>query len=129
MFKKKYIAVSLLKENESYSVLKIIRFNPLNPIIKGKRIDTKNPTFSKGLKTFFYLDNKGNQLSFNSIEISNMDTKIIDDILSKKVISELTKDMSGSDFRKKIIDMLTGGLIGGLISFIISAFLFGGIVV
>ena len=129
MFKKKYIAVLLLKEKGSYSVSRILRFNPLKPIINGKRIDTDNPTFSKRLKTFFYLDSKGNQLSFNSIEISNMDTKIIDDILSKKVISELTKDMSGSDFRKKIIDMITGALIGGLTTFIIAGFVFGGFAV
>ena len=129
MFKKKYIAVFLLKEKESYSVLKIIRFNPLNPIINGKRIDTNNPTFSKGLKTFFYLESKGNQLSFNSIELSNMDIKIIDDILSKKVISELTKDMSGSNLRRKIFDMITGALIGGLTSFIIAGFIFGGFAV
>ena len=129
MFRKKYIAVFLLKEKESYSVSKIIRFNPLKPIINGKRINTDNPTFSKRLKTFFYLDNKGNQLSFNSNEVSNMDTKIIDDILSKKVISELTKDMSGSNFRQKIYDIITGALIGGLTSFIIAGFVFGGFVV
>ncbi len=129
MFNKKYIAVFLLNEKGSYSVSKIIRFNPLEPMINGKRIDTDNPTFSKRLKTFFYLDSKGKQLSFNSIDISNMDTKIIDGILEQKVISELTKDMSGSNFRQKIFDLLTGALIGGLTSFIIAGFVFGGFAV
>lgn len=126
MFKKKYIIVKLIKEQNSYSIVGVSRFNPEKPIKKGTRIDIQNPSFTKGLKIYFYMDNKGNQLSFAKVNPNNNDTKIIDDILAGKVISELTKDMTGKDMKQKLIDMITGALVGGLSTFIIAGFVFGG---
>lgn len=126
MFKTKYIAVFLIKEHETYEINKAIRFNPLDPIIDGITIDIDNPSFTKKLKSFFYIDNDKNQLSFEKGKPSNIDTKIIDDILQKKIISELTKDMIATNFGKRIFDILTGALIGGLSTFIVAGFVFGG---
>lgn len=129
MFKTKYIAVFLIKEHETYNINKAIRFNPLDPIINGLTIDIDNPSFTKKLKSFFFIDNNNNQLSFKKGKPSNIDTKIIDDILQKKIISELTKDMVATNFGKRIFDILTGALIGGLSTFIVAGFVFGGFII
>lgn len=126
MFNKKYIAVFLIKEQNSYSINRVIRFNPIKPIIKGNNIDIQNPTFTKRLKVYFYIDNDGKQLSFEKGKPSNIDKKVIDDILAKGIISDLTKDMLGSNLKQKLLDMILGGILGGLITFIVSAFVFGG---
>lgn len=129
MFSKKYIVVSVIKEQNTYEIVNSVRINPIKPLYKGNNIEIKNPSFTKRLKVFFYIDNNGNQLSFGNNKPTNIDTKVIDDILSGKVISELTKNMTGKNIRQKIFDMIFGGLIGGLSTFIASAFIFGGIVI
>ena len=129
MFNKKYIMVKVIKEQNSYSIRKAIRINPDKPIYKGITIDIQNPTFTKKLKSFFYVDAKGNQLSFGKVNPNNTDAKVIDDMLAGKVIADLTKDMTGKDIKQKIFDIITGALLGGLTSFIIAGFVFGGFVI
>ena len=128
--KKKYIAIFLTKEKNSYTITKAKRFNPSNKkFIDSNLIDISNYTFSKGLKNYYYLD-KDNKLQLNfdiNQKLPNIDIKAVDDVLVRSIISQLTKDMSGSNLGKKIFDIIIGLVIGGLVGFIASGIAFGGI--
>ncbi len=129
MFKKKYIAVFLTKEQNSYTITKAKRFTPSSEkFIKVNLIDISNYTFSKGLRNYYYIDKANKlQLSFIKIEKINVDIKAVDDVLAREIISQLTKDMSGVNLTKRLIDIILGAVIGGLIGFIASGIAFGGI--
>lgn len=129
MFKKKYIAVFLIREQGSYNINSMRRIKPLTKTIKGIPIDTSIQTYSKGLKLYFCIDlTSKKQITFDKDNKPNINTKVIDDILAQKIISELTRDMSGSNFKNRLYDIITGGLIGGLTGFIVAGFVFGGFV-
>lgn len=128
MFNKKYIMVSVIKELGGFSINKMKVFKPSEnskTIIEGITIDTDNPTISKRLKIYFYF-NKGKQLSFIKGKPNNYDKGVVDDMLCKGIISEFTKAISRKNTKQKIFDLIIGSLFGGLITFIISAFVFGG---
>lgn len=126
MFGKKYIMVSVIKEQNTYSITKAQRFNPDNPVIKGNKINVDNPTFTKRLKLFFYMDKSGKQLNFLKGKSINYDKDVIDDFLSKGIIADFAKGLTQKNTKQKIFDLITGALLGGLITFIVSAFVFGG---
>ncbi len=122
MLKQKYIMVLLIKEQESYTISKEIRINPSKKEYKGYPIDISSYSYRKGLKKFFFFDlNKGIQLYIQNGKLPNINTKIIDDILAKKIISELTSDINGMNFKEKIFNFIIGSAIGGLIGYIIGS--------
>jgi len=129
MFKKKYIAIFLTKEKNSYTITKAKRFTPSSEkFIKSNLIDISNYTFSKGLRNYYYIDNANKlQLSFNNGISQKIDIKAIDDVLVRSIISQLTKDMSGTNLTKRLFDIIIGLVIGGLVGFIASGIAFGGI--
>lgn len=128
MFNKKYIMVKVIKELGGFSINEMKVFKPSDDsktVIDGLTIDTDNPTFSRRLKLFFYF-NKGKQLSFIKGKPNNYNKAVVDDLLCRGIISEFTKGMSQKNTKQKFIDLITGGVVGGLIAFIVSAFVFGG---
>ena len=129
MFKKKYIAIFLTKEKNSYTITKAKRFTPSSTkFIESNLIDISNYTFSKGLRNYYYIDNANKlQLSFNNGISQKIDIKAIDDVLVRSIISQLTKDMSGTNLTKRLFDIIIGLVIGGLVGFIASGIAFGGI--
>jgi len=129
MFKKKYIAVFLTKEQNSYTITKAKRFKPSDDkFIETNLLDISDYTYSKGLRNYFFIDKSNKlQLSFVKGKIPNIDVKAVDNILAKNLMSQLTKDMSGIDLTKRIIDIILGLIIGGLVGFIASGIAFGGI--
>jgi len=130
MFKKKYIAVFLTKEQNSYTITKAKRFNPLDDkFIERNLLNISDYTFSKGLRNYYFIDKSNKlQLSFDIYnKLPNIDVKAVDDTLARNIMCQLTKDMSGVNITKRIIDIILGLIIGGLIGFIISGIVFGGI--
>lgn len=129
MFKKKYIAIFLTKEQNSYTIIKAKRFKPSDSkFIEQYLIDISNYTFSKGLRNYFYIDISNRlQLSFNNENVPNIDIKAIDDVLVRSIITQLTKDMSGTNLTKRLFDIIIGLVIGGLVGFIASGIYYGGI--
>lgn len=129
MFKKKYIAIFLTKEKNSYTITKARRFKPSNEkFLEVNLIDISNYTFSKGLRNYYYIDNSNKlQLSFNNKINPKIDIKAIDDVLVRSIISQLTKDMSGINMTKRLFDIIIGLIIGGLVGFIASGIYYGGV--
>jgi len=129
--KKRYLAIFLIKEQNSFTIVGKKLFNPNNPEIsysgKAYIIKTDKSTYSKGLTQFYFLikDTK-QQLLFSKHEKSDLiDTALVDSILSKKIIKQLTSDLGNTDYRSIIFYLIIGLTIGGLIGFIIGKGGFG----
>ena len=124
--KKRYLAVFLIKEQNTYSIIGKKVFNPLKPSLEYSGntyiINSETPTFTKGLFLFFYIDtDEKKQLLFvkkNKNE-KQVDTEIVDLIMSKKIIKQLTSDLGNTDFTTIILYLIIGGAIGGLLGYII----------
>lgn len=130
MLKKKYIAIFLIKEKEIYTVLKKKTFKPTNSEIsyrdKTYTINVSNPTYSKLLKSFFFIDiNKSVncQLSFyKDKNDSNITAEIIDMIISKSIIKQLTSNLTDTAFKMNLMYIAFGMILGGLIGWIAGGF-------
>jgi len=130
MLKKKYIVKFLIKEKEIYTVIRSKRIQPTKPEInfrdKTYTIDITNPTYSKVLKLFFFIDIKKSvncQLTFNKTEkTSKITPEIIDMIVSKNIIKQLTSNLTDTAFKTNLMYVLFGLIIGGLIGWIAGGF-------
>lgn len=129
MNKKKYIIVLVQEQQGIFSILKKKKFNPISPEITYKKkaftIDVNTPSYSKGLKFFYFVDIKSGQLTYYSDINSDANPEIVDMILYKKIISQLTANMSGDAYKLNIITLVIGGAMGGLLGYIIGAGGFG----
>lgn len=130
MLKKKYIVRFLVKENDIYTVIKSKRIKPTDKEIsfrdKGYIINITNPTYSKVLKLFFFIDiNKSDdcQLSFvkkkNTSKISPDD---IDMVIGKHIIKQLTSNLTDTAFKTNLMYVLFGLALGGAIGWIAGGF-------
>lgn len=125
--KKKYIAVFLVRQENSYSILAKKRFSPTNKTIKYKKgsyiIDVSTPTYTKGLKLFYFIEYDKSQLFFDKNKVQSIvSPKVVDLIMSQKIVSELTSNLSGSAFKLNILTLLFGGIMGGLIGYIVAGY-------
>lgn len=128
MFKKrkKYIAIFLLKEQNTYTVIKHKKFKPTITEIKVSKDKTKTinvsiPIYSKGLKLYYFIDIDKGQLFFDKKKdiISN---EILDLIISKSIIRQLTMNLSDTAFKMNLMYIFIGLIIGGLIGWIAGGF-------
>lgn len=126
--KKKYIAVFLIKDQNSYSIEKKKRFNPSNKEITFRNktyiINPSISTFSKGLKKFFLIDINitSGHLLFRKGKESVITPEIIDMIISKKIIHQLTSNLTDTAIKMNIMMIIIGAVIGGLIGWIAGGF-------
>lgn len=123
--RKKYIAVFLIKEQLTYTILSVKRFIPSESTVRFKDktfvITINKPTYSKGMKLFYFVDIEVGQLNFDNTKKSNINPKAIDMILSQKIITELTNNLSGS-FKMNLYNIIIGLLIGALGGFIVGGY-------
>lgn len=128
MLKKKYKAIFLIKEQNSYTIVYQKTFNPTIETINFKKesfpIDISTYTFTKGLTSFYCFNIKNkNQIVFQNSKNPSIDTKTINKMLEQNIIGQLTSDLTNSSFKTTIFNIIIGLLIGGLFGYI-----FGGIV-
>ena len=124
--RKKYIAVFLMKEQNTYNIIGRKLFKPTSDSLNYKGnsyiFKVSTPTYSKGLKLFFFLDMESKkQLLFVKNKSDDIDTEVIDLILSKKIIKQLTSELGGIDFKITIFYLIIGLAIGGMIGYIIGS--------
>jgi len=133
--RKKYIAVFLIREQNSYSVLKSKKFNPEAKTIRFKKgsshqIDASNPTYSRGLKMFYFIDINEGQLTFNGEERENeINPELLDMIIEQNIIRQITSNFGEKMFGGQIINLIVALLFGVTIGFLIAGFVFGGFTV
>lgn len=122
--RKKYIAIFLIKEQNTYTIVGKKFFDPTKESMEYKNntyiFNHSIPTYSKGLKLLFFLDkDTKKQLLFVKNKNDNIDTEIIDLIMSKKIIKQLTSELGGVDFTSILLYVGVGLALGGMIGYII----------
>jgi len=125
--RKKYIIIFMIKEQNLYTEIKRKRFNPINTEINFKdktySIDVSKYSYSKGLKLFFFIDIRKSvecQLYFNDTKNkSKITPEILDMIISKKIIHQLTYNLTDKAIKLNLMMIIIGACIGGLIGYII----------
>jgi len=125
---KKYVAVFLIKEQQSYSVVFKIRFNPTNKILSYKKrsypIKIDFPTYIIGLKLYYFIEINRGQIIFDKTKDPTMDPKLLDMLISQEIISQLTDNLSGNAFKMSLYNILIGVVMGAL-----GGYIAGGIVI
>lgn len=121
--KKRYIAVFVIKEQEVRVVLRKRRFKASNSTVRYKKrtfpIDVSHPTYAKGLKLFYFIDIKDGQVLLNEVtEESVINPEILDIILARKIVSQLTSNLANTETKMKVLSVLLGIIIGALGGFI-----------
>ena len=125
--KNKYKAVFLIKREGSYCIVKKKRFIPSRLNIRYKKgsypIDVSIPTYIKGLKMFYFIEVDKTQLFFAKNKNESMiSPKIIDMIMSQKIVSQLTSNLGGSALKMSILTLIFGGIMGALIGYIVAGY-------
>lgn len=125
--RKKYYAVFLIKEQNTYNVLRRKKFNPESKIIRYKKgntheVDVSIPTYSKGLSLYFLIDINEGQLEFGNHRKGKVNPELIDMVMQQSIIKQLTSNLSQQLFGGQIMSVITALLMGGLVGFIIGAF-------
>ena len=125
--KNKYKAIFLIKREGSYSIIGKRRFNPSNKMIRFKKasyiIDVSRPTFIRALKMFYFIEKDKTQLFFGkNTEGTGVSPQVVDMIMSQKIVHDLTTNLAGNAFAINIMTLIFGGLMGGLIGFIIAGY-------
>ena len=130
MLKKKYIVIFLIKEHQSYTEIKRKRINPNSTEInfnnKSYPIMINLHSYSKGLKYYYFIDTTKKikcQIFFNKTKKdSDVSLEIIDMIISKHIVKQLTSNLTDSAFRTNLMYVLFGLLLGGCIGWIAGGF-------
>lgn len=122
--KKKYIVVFLTQEQSTYSVLKIKKFNPSIDTVKYLKntypINVSIPTYTRLLKLYYFIDIKEGQISFNKNNNKSLiSPEIIDLIVSRKIIHQLTSNLTDTAIKMNLMMIIIGATIGGLLGWII----------
>ena len=123
LFKKKYIMVLVQEQQGIFSILKKKAFNPIEPKISYKKhaytVDVNTPSYSRRLNFFYFVDIKKGQLTFYEDINSDVNSEIVDMIIFKKIVSQLTANLSGDAYKLNIIVLVVGAIMGGLFGFIL----------
>ncbi len=123
--KNRYLAIFLLKKQNSYSIDGKKLFNPIDKSVEYKGntyiLNTSVETLSRGITLIFYLDiDSKKQLLFTKPSKDNIvDAEIIDLVMSKKIIKQLTSELGNTDYKNIIMFLIIGCTIGGLIGYLI----------
>lgn len=126
--KKKYYAIITVRENELQSFIGFKRIKPTQTSFSFKNksfpIQIEFPTYIKGNKVFYfynYLDET--LLLFNDKTNRNiMNADIIDKILAKSIISQLTSNLN-QKWKIEIPYILLSLGFGGMIGYIIGSYI------
>lgn len=126
--KKKYYGIITVRENELQSFIGFKRIKPTQTSFSFKNktfiIQIEFPTYIKGNKVFYfynYLDET--LLLFNDKTNRNiMNAEIIDKILAKSIISQLTSNLN-QKWKIEIPYILLSLGFGGMIGYIIGSYI------
>jgi len=126
--RKKYYAIITVRENELQSVIGYKKIKPtdISFAFKGKSfpIQMEYPTYLKGNKVFYFFNFLDESLLlFNdnsNRDIMNAD--IIDKILAKSIITQLTSNLN-QKWKIDLPYMLLSAGFGGMVGFIIANYI------
>jgi len=135
--KQKYYVIFCKKEHGIFKRLRKKRINAITEKARYKKrtylLNVVYPTYSKGLKIFYFIDTTKGQLVAENVEIKNrqvlfkgnsknilINPKTLDKLMSQNIISQLTSNLSDTLMKTSIITLIIGIAIGGPIGYIIA---------
>lgn len=126
--KKKYYVIFVVRQQGTWTRIGRKRFHPSKEGVKFRKfgtflVNSANPTYIRGLKLFYFVDVKGEEnICFKGDKGSIVDPKVADMILSKKIVSQLTTNLSSDKLKLNVMTLILGVAMGGLIGFIIAGY-------
>lgn len=123
--KTKYFAIFVMEVNQSYSFVKMKRINPIKRKVRYSKdklflLQAEFPTYINGLKIYYFFDLQAGQLLFNKTsDESIINSDIIDNIMCKNIVNQLTSSLMSNKFVMNLIQIIFGGIFGGLIGYLI----------
>jgi len=127
--KKKYFVIFVVRQQGTWTRIGRKRFSPSKEAIKFRRfgtflVNSANPTYMRGLKLFYFVDVKGKEnICFKGDKGSIVDAKTADMILTRKIVSQLTTNLSSDKLKLNVMTLILGVGMGGLIGYIIAGFI------
>ena len=123
--RKKYLAIFLIKEGNSYSIEGRKLFNPMKNEVSFRKnlfgINISTYTYSKGLTRYYFIDTASKHLLLfekKSKEIKT-DSEILHKIVKGSLIKQLVSDLGNIDYKTIIFNLVIGLIIGGLIGYLV----------
>lgn len=125
--KKKYIAVIVVSEQNTYSILRMRRFRVSDVAIrvapkKTHLVDVSKPTYSRGLKLYYFVDIAKGHLIFDKTK-NKINPEIVDMFLKQSIVKQLTARLSERMYVSQILNIVIGLVIGALTGFIVAGFI------
>ena len=121
LFRRKYKICFLRQHFEALFIAKVLETNEIKPIISLKDkefvLDLSKPAYIGKQKIYFFDIDSGKQLVFNGV-LPLLKPSELDLIVGQKIIKELTAGVIDNK-KEKILWVLLGVLIGGLIAVVI----------
>lgn len=123
--KTKYFAIFVMEVNQTYSYVKIKRINPIKRQVRYSKdklfiLQAEMPTYVNGLKVYYFFDLEHGQLLFNKTsDESIINSDIIDNIMCKNIVNQLTSSLMSSKFAMNLLQIVFGGIFGGMIGYLI----------
>ena len=127
--KKKYFVIFVIRQQGTWTRIGRKRFHPSKEEIKFRRfgtflINSANPTYIRGLKLFYFADVKGGEsICFKGNKGAVMDPKTADLVLTRKIVSQLTTNLSSDKLKLNVMTLILGIAMGGLIGYIVAGFI------
>jgi len=117
----------LVKQEGSFSRLKRKRFKPTSVNVRYRKgsypIDVSIPTYTRGLKLFYFIELNKTQLFFQKGNSNFISPKVIDLVMSQKIVSELTSNLTGNKIFMSLMTLLFGAVMGVFIGIFIAGYL------
>lgn len=122
LWSKRYIAVFLIKEQGKYQIIETKKIKPTQETIsfkkKSHRIDIDDPIYQYGRKVYYFFHFTKGQLTLRDKVKENQEPEILDMIIERKLVAQLTSDLLGKDINEMIMFLGLGAAIGGLLGYI-----------
>jgi hypothetical protein len=147
--KNKYYAIFVKREHGVFKRIGKKRISPMTEKVRRKKhtyfLDMSFPTYSRGLKVFYFINVSEGQLLAKSTEIKGvkgnnkvlkdkqilfkgsdkdamMSPKTLDMLVSQNIVSQLTSNLSDSAIKMNIISIVLGLIIGALGGYIFAGY-------
>jgi len=116
----------LVKREGTYTRLKKKRFSPNKATLSYRKgsypIDVSKPTYERGLKLFYFIEIGKTQLFFvKDKNDSFISPQVVDMIMSQKIVSQLTQNLTGSG-KMNLLTLLLGVFMGSMLGFIVAGY-------
>lgn len=137
--KNKYYVIFVKKEHGIFKRLRKKRISAMTNKVRYKKhtyfLNMAFPTYSRGVKIFYFVDVSKGQLTAEKTEFKNkqilfkgnskdeiMSPKLLDKLVSQSIVSQLTANLSDNAIKMNIMTMIIGIVIGTMAGFILAGY-------